>query len=58
VPPLPAAVPEPPLAVGAPGAPPAVEEPPEEPAARGVGPARLRLLPYPDGDDEADQGRS
>ena len=58
VPPLPAGVPEPPLAVGAPGAPPAVEEPPEEPAARGVGPARLRLLPYPDGDDEADQGRS
>jgi diguanylate cyclase (GGDEF)-like protein len=37
-------LPEPPLAVAAPS----VEEPAEEPAARGVGAARLRLLPDPE----------
>jgi hypothetical protein len=55
---VPETAPEPPLAVAAPGAPAPVEEPPEEPAARGVGAARLRLLPDPDHLDEADQGRS
>ncbi|HEV7656542.1 MAG TPA: bifunctional diguanylate cyclase/phosphodiesterase [Mycobacteriales bacterium] len=39
-------MPEPPL--------PADEEPAEEPAARGVGPARLRLLPTPADPDTAD----
>ncbi len=37
---------------------PAVALPAEEPAARGVGAARLRLLPDADSLDEADQGRS
>jgi hypothetical protein len=54
---LPLPAPEPPLAVASPGP---VERPPEEPAARGVGAARLRLLPDPDygDDDAADEGRS
>jgi hypothetical protein len=58
---LPLPAPEPPLAVASPDSPGPVERPPEEPAARGVGAARLRLLPDPDygeDDDAADQGRS
>jgi EAL domain-containing protein (putative c-di-GMP-specific phosphodiesterase class I) len=55
---VPEPAPEPPLALAAPDAPSTVEEPADEPAARGVGAARLRLLPDPDDLDEADQGRS
>jgi diguanylate cyclase (GGDEF)-like protein len=49
--------PEPPLAVASSGP---AEQAAEEPAARGVGAARLRLLPDPDhvADDAADEGRS
>ncbi len=57
---LPRPAPEPPLAVAAPDSPGPDERPPEEPAARGVGAARLRLLPDPDygADDGAHEGRS
>jgi diguanylate cyclase (GGDEF)-like protein len=56
---LPEPPPEPPMAVASPESP-GPDLPAEEPAARGVGAARLRLLPDPDYRDEdaADEGRS
>jgi diguanylate cyclase (GGDEF)-like protein len=52
---LPAPKPQAPLAMAAQGEPSPVEAREEEPAARGVGAARLRLLPDPDVDDETGQ---